>query len=180
MTPVGPAGLPRVHAPEPMPEAVPAPDGSPQSVDLVLADLTDTAGAPMDGRLGMLAAGMLRGGGVLAVLSRVRHSADGVLVDATGGIVASAQNADLLYLRHVVIPAQPLRPARATDAVKRQAPDLSTVHEVAHVDLVVFARPRFPGSSRELKASQAEPGGVRASVWHADHRVREEPEARVS
>ena len=53
---------------------------------------------------------MLRGGGILAVLTRVRHTADGVLVDATGGIVASAQNADLLYLQHIVIPAQPLRP----------------------------------------------------------------------
>jgi hypothetical protein len=115
----------------------------------VLADLTDTAGAPVDGRLGMLAVGRLRGGGILAVLLRVRHSADGVLVDATGGIVASAQNADLLYLQHIVILAQPLRSARATDAAQHQVPDLSTVHEVAHVDLLVFARPRTGNTHAE-------------------------------
>ena len=102
----------------------PHPMASPRSVDLVLADLTDTTGAPIDGRLGMLAAGMLRGGGILAVLTRVRHTADGALVDATGGIVASAQNADLLYLQHIVIPARPLRPPRATDAAA--APGLWT------------------------------------------------------
>ena len=87
----------------------------------MLADLTDTAGAPMDGRLGMLAAGMLRGGGILAVLTRVRHTADGALVDATGGIVASAQNADLLYLQHIVIP-DPASPAGPRDRCRQHAP----------------------------------------------------------
>ena len=140
----------------------------------MLADLTDPAGAPIDGRLGMLAAGMLRGGGILAVLARVGHSADGVLVDATGGIVASAQNADLLYLQHIVIPARPLRPPRVTDAAADQAGDLPTVHEVAHVDLLMFARPRFPGSSGKPESVRGEPvdlsgGPSRSDPWLGEH-----------
>ena len=95
-----------------------------------------------------------------------RHTADGVLVDATGGIVASAQNADLLYLQHIVIPAQPLRPPRATDAAAHQAPDLSTVHEVAHVDLLVFARPRTGNTHAEsgMAAAGDATAGVPSSV----------------
>jgi hypothetical protein len=65
------------------------------------------------------------------------------LVDASGGIVASAQDADLLYLQHIVIPDRPLLPLRRTDAVEqRQDLDRPRAHEVVHADLLVFARPR--------------------------------------
>ena len=92
----------------------------------------------------MLAAGVLRGGGILAVLTRCRPTADGALVDASGGIVASAQNADLLYLQHIVIPDRsllPLRRDRCGPGAIRTL-DRPRAHEVAHVDLLVFARPR--------------------------------------
>ena len=103
-----------------------------------LADLADLAVVSLDGtdaydRLGILAARTLRSGGILAVLTRCRHVRDtpgahrGVgngmhdargacgdrtrLMDPTGTVVASAQNADLLYLQHIVIPTHPLPPA---------------------------------------------------------------------
>jgi hypothetical protein len=120
-----------------------APHAPPQSVDVVFADLTDTDRAPVDGRLGMFAAGVLRGGGILAVLTRCHRGADGALVDVTGGIVASAQDADLLYLQHIVIPDRPLLPVRRTDAAgQRQDLDRPRAHVVVHADLLVFARPR--------------------------------------
>jgi hypothetical protein len=102
------------------------------------ADLADLAVVNLDGtdaddRLGILAARTLRSGGILAVLARCRHvrhipgadrgvgggpddarGAGGAqlrLVDPTGTVVASAQNADLLYLQHIVIPTNPLPPA---------------------------------------------------------------------
>jgi hypothetical protein len=94
------------------------------------------------------------------------------LVDPTGTVVASAQNADLLYLQHIVIPTRPLAhpatthpaatdpaptPAAAADpaATDQSEAPIETVapathqhllrprarHRVAHVDLLVFARP---------------------------------------
>jgi hypothetical protein len=76
-----------------------------------------------------------------------------MLVDPTGSVVASAQNADLLYLQHIVIPTRPLAHAAAADQ-----PDLLTAtdpqpqpprhhssrrapHRIGHADLLVFARP---------------------------------------
>jgi hypothetical protein len=124
-------------------------DASPQSVDVVFADLTDTGtdtgagGARVDGRLGMIAAGVLCGGGILAVLTRCHPSAEGALVDASGDIVASAQDADLLYLQHIVIPDGPLLPRRRADAApERPELDRPRAHVVVHADLLVFARPR--------------------------------------
>ena len=110
----------------------------------MFADLTDTdAARPVDGRLGMIAAGVLRGGGILAVLTRCHPTADGALVDASGEIVASAQDADLLYLQHIVIPDRSLLPLRRTDAAQERSElDRPRAHVVVHADLLVFARPR--------------------------------------
>src|SRR5205814_88591 len=66
--------------------------------DLVIASVgPDT---PLDDRLGLACARLLRTGGILVVLT---HSdwTRGRLVDPTGPIVATAQNADLLYLQHI-------------------------------------------------------------------------------
>jgi hypothetical protein len=99
------------------------------------------------------------------------------LVDPTGSVVASAQNADLLYLQHIVIPTHPLTHPETTNAAPTHLADAEGVgvdpaaadpavtdhpvvsvetvapplhqhllprrarHRIAHVDLLVFARP---------------------------------------
>ena len=70
------------------------------------------------------------------------------LVDPTGAIVAAAQNADLLYLQHIVIPTGPLRPHARTRRVSAAAAAGAATparrrrrHDIAHVDLLVFAQP---------------------------------------
>ncbi len=138
----------------------PGPDDEQPPADVAYADLRDTA---VDDRLGVLAGRALGGGGVLVVLTRSHLGADGELVDPTGMIVASAQNADLLYLQHIVIPtaplAPPLRPPDPStgdgrspmpqdDEGRRDDSALSRGHSIAHVDLLVFAQPRPRGSSR--------------------------------
>jgi hypothetical protein len=66
------------------------------------------------------------------------------------------------------------------DFIRRQRARGLPLHLIAHEDVVVLVKPRFPGSSRELKASEPKPGGAAASVSHADHGVRDEPAADVS
>jgi hypothetical protein len=127
------------------------------------------------------------------------------LVDPTGSVVASAQNADLLYLQHIVIPTRPLAPSAITNpaiadpgtthpaaadpgtthpaaadpgtmnpaAADPAATDRSKVsietsalslhqhllspharHRIAHVDLLVFARPAgLPAVTRPVPTS---------------------------
>lgn len=104
--------------------------------DLVFVDLRDSHIDDHDGhhvdhhvehrladRVGMRGRRALRPGGILTVLTRchiprlaatvtptaaIDTAAE--LIDPTGPIVASAQNADLLYLQHIVIPTAPLLP----------------------------------------------------------------------
>src|SRR2546423_989557 len=97
------SGSPRPD-PRPRRERV-RPSTATASVDVASADLT-APGDTVDGRIGMLAAAALRGGGILAVLTRGHHqpTPGAALADPTGAIVAAAQNADLLYLQHIVIP----------------------------------------------------------------------------
>ena len=165
--------------PEPTSDAAAAPDGPPQSVDLVFADLTDTAGAPIDGRLGMLAAGMLRGGGILAVLTRCPPHRRRRL----GG--RDRRDRRVGPERGPALPAThchpgPTSPAGPRDRCRRhQAPDLSTVHEVAHVDLLVFARPRTGNTHAEsgtaARRGRTTTAGVPSSVVVADASRRGPP-----
>ena len=101
----------------------------------------------------MLAAIALRGGGILAVLTRCHHqpAPGGALVDPTGAIVAAAQNADLLYLQHIVIPTGPLKPPRPHPTLSppkppdRGDPDAHDRHDITHIDLLIFAQPHKYG-----------------------------------
>lgn len=147
-------------APEPIP--LPGPGSARQLADVVYADLRDTA---VDDRLGVLATRALGGGGVLVVLTRTHIGADGELVDPTGMIVASAQNADLLYLQHIVVPTAPLTlpvcpprlpnpstgdgqlPMPQAGRARSEVPAPARGHLIAHVDLLAFAQPRPRGSS---------------------------------
>jgi hypothetical protein len=135
-----------------------APPPSSGSVDVAVADLTANPTAELvadpnvvDGRFVVFAAQALSGGGILAVLTRCRPGRDGRLVDPSGAIVAAAQNADLLYLQHIVIPAGPLRPPPS-----RRHDDRTAVRDEdvdgrggggigGHIDLLVFAQPRAYG-----------------------------------
>jgi hypothetical protein len=170
-------------------------------VDLVFVEL---GGAPVDDQLGVLAARALRVGGILAVLTRCRHTSNpdsaphseagaaasdgrGELLDPTGLVVASAQNADLLYLQHIVIPTRPLavpprpRESRAGEVTARQADPVRTSrdvadsqqpqhgnpvlrwrrHPIAHADLLVFAQSSYGHRGGSDLPSIRQPGGAR-------------------
>lgn len=155
-------------------------------VDLVFVELADVG---VDDRIGVLAAHALRAGGILAVLTRCRPGSDQSdilhtpgdvgegLIDRTGTVVASAQNADLLYLQHIVIPTRPLTPpagpsvdraapasaapAAAPESVDAQPQHGNAVHrwrrhEIDHTDLLVFARP--PGAGPAARGSAGSEG----------------------
>lgn len=154
-------------------------DSAGDGVDVVFVDLRDAQlDDRVDDRVGMLGRMALRRGGILAVLTRCHTSrpdtaatalavASSVgnleeLVDPTGQIVAAAQNADLLYLQHIVIPTAPLLPPAnppVNTAAVTQPNDLDEGerppqpsrpapgrhgHALAHVDLLVFLSPRAP------------------------------------
>lgn len=86
-----------------------------------------------------LAARELRLGGVLVVLTRCDRSS-GTLVDPTGPMVTAGQNADLLYLQHIVavhLPPAHLRDHAAGAAAGREPEP----HLRVHSDVLVFAQP---------------------------------------
>ncbi|KAA5825421.1 hypothetical protein F1721_32805 [Saccharopolyspora hirsuta] len=91
------------------------------------------------------AARLLRTGGILAVLTHT-DSAHGELRDPTGDIVAAAQNADLLYLQHIVCLLAPIRdggltPLPADPAAVGDRSPAWFRHRRVHADLLVFAQP---------------------------------------
>jgi hypothetical protein len=91
-----------------------------------------------------LAARTLRLGGVLAVLTHCDRS-NGVLIDPSGPMVTAGQNADLLYLQHVVavhLPPAHLRPHPAHRADGRTP----VAHRRVHSDVLVFAQPHDDGA----------------------------------
>ncbi|WP_063015328.1 hypothetical protein [Nocardia nova] len=112
--------------------------GSVRANELVLASLLVLNSDPVAAvdRVVELADARLSEGGLLVVLSRCRHSDDGVLSDPAGATVAAAQAADLLYLQHII--AAPLHGDTVTGP---DAPVVSVRHTVAHIDLLVFLRP---------------------------------------
>ena len=79
------------------------------------AELIVTSVAPGDvdeasaARVALAAAHALRSGGLLLVLTRSDHGAEGRLVDPGGLLVTAAQNADLLYFQHVIAITAPVR-----------------------------------------------------------------------
>ena len=63
----------------------------------------------VDERSAAAVAADLAPGGILAVLTH-SHRTGGRLLDPTGAVIAALQDADLLYLQHIVIVEHPLRP----------------------------------------------------------------------
>ncbi|MFI1241090.1 hypothetical protein [Nocardia salmonicida] len=93
-------------------------------------------------QLAALAADDLAEGGVLVVLTRCTHTSDGAVIDPTGPVVTAGQNADLLYLGHIV--AVPITDDTITGpprCVHKQSPSAPR-HRKAHADVLVFLQPR--------------------------------------
>jgi hypothetical protein len=97
----------------------------------------------------LLAARLLRVGGILTVLTRSDWSR-GELVDPTGPVVACAQSADLLYLQHIVALHTPIHrghllphssgtPVRPRDRAPQ--PGGPAPHHRISSDVLVFAQP---------------------------------------
>ncbi|MCA1229959.1 hypothetical protein LCD31_28455 [Saccharopolyspora sp. 6M] len=131
-------------APDPA-EAVrgPAADVPNADLDLIITSLSpDASGDAVTDLVALHAARRLRTGGTLAVLTH-SHQHDGVLIDPTGSVVAAGQNADLLYLQHLVVLHTPLHrhpltpPKTTTEARSGRV----ARHQRIHSDLLVFAQP---------------------------------------
>jgi hypothetical protein len=122
------------------------------SADLIISSLLPDGGDESSAEdFAIVAARALAFGGILAVYTHCDWS-DGELTDPSGPVIAAAQNADLLYLQHVVAVHTPIRNGRS----KRQAetiglvrddsdrrvrqPGLPPVHVRAHGDILVFAQ----------------------------------------
>ena len=133
----------------------PSGNSRPRQADLVL-----TTVHPRDCRthlaeqVALLAARLLRAGGLLVVLTHCDWS-DGTLLDPTGTIVTASQNADLLYLQHIVALHTPLpdrRPIALAGDGQVHPPHGQTVpseatrgprqpHRRIHSDVLVFTQP---------------------------------------
>ncbi len=118
-------------------------------VDLVITSLPPERGT--DGSVeavAIAAARALAFGGILAVYTHSDWSS-GRLTDPSGPMIAAAQNADLLYLQHIVTLHTPIRNGRlqtptATDrtALALGGRELAApmTHARAHGDVLVFAQ----------------------------------------
>lgn len=131
----------------PRPDAADDPDAANDRTDLLITVMParpDTTGHT--DTVAQLAARALRLGGVLVVLTHCDHSG-GILVDPTGPMVTAGQNADLLYLQHIVAVHHPpahLRPHPVHPPVGPADPRTPAVHRHVHSDVLVFAQPHDP------------------------------------
>jgi hypothetical protein len=113
-----------------------------------------------------------RPGGVLAVIT-ASTPCPGGLHDDPGEAITRARDAGLIYAQHIVARHAPvcgsqLAPGPEDTARPGQAPGLAAVHVRIHSDLLVFTKPGFPGSSRELKGHQRELKGPACRFSHDD------------
>lgn len=119
------------------------------------------------------AARLLRAGGILVVLTHSDWSR-GWLLDPTGPVVAAAQNADLLYLQHVVALHTPIRDGvllapteddtaaeqHARTVHRAQVRGLPAPHRRSASDLLVFAQPADHQRAPQPPATAAREHGV--------------------
>jgi SAM-dependent methyltransferase len=149
-----------------------APSGVAQ-VDLIITSLhPEHAGDRASDLVAVLAARLLRTGGILVVLTHCDWI-QGELTDPTGTVVASAQNADLLYLQHIVALYTPVRDGEFTEVLDGLAADehartrhraavrgLPAPHRRVHSDVLVFAQPADHEPPRPAPADAAFETGV--------------------
>ncbi|MEV0675919.1 hypothetical protein AB0I60_05275 [Actinosynnema sp. NPDC050436] len=182
-TPTGPASRPfwadLVRGVDPAPTTVPtAPEATVavpvpgevanlgDAADLIVASLPPhVSGNQSADLVALYAARRLRVGGILVVLTRSDWRS-GELTDPTGAVVTAGQNADLLYLQHIVALHTPVRDGRfhVADTQSDDHPDdnsgdrdvddadaltrhravvrgLPSPHRRIHSDVLVFAQP---------------------------------------
>jgi hypothetical protein len=150
---------------------------APADTDLIITSLRpEDGGDHASDLVALLAARLLRVGGILAVITHCDWPA-GELVDPTGAVVASAQNADLLYLQHIIALHAPVRDGRfavesltelddATDDEEARTVHRATVrglpapHRRVHSDVLVFAQPHQYEPLSVSPAEQAFDTGV--------------------
>ncbi|MEU8632700.1 hypothetical protein AB0C38_11060 [Amycolatopsis sp. NPDC048633] len=130
-------------------EAAPAWLSADHQVDLVITSLPSERGTDGSAEaVAIAAARALAFGGILAVYTHTDWSS-GRLTDPSGPMIAAAQNADLLYLQHIVTLHTPiqngrLQPPTATDptdlAPGGQELGAPMAHARAHGDVLVFAQ----------------------------------------
>jgi hypothetical protein len=129
-----------------------------ERADLVIASMhPNRIGDGSSDLVALTAAHVLRSGGILVVLTHCDWTT-GELHDPTGQVVASAQNADLLYLQHVVAIHLPVRDGHfqlsdehlasgssgdeaARGRHRAQVRGLPQPHLRIHSDVLVFAQP---------------------------------------
>ncbi|USX56406.1 hypothetical protein [Lentzea sp. HUAS12] len=125
-----------------------------EGVDLVIASVPPRLiGDRSADLVALYAARRLRVGGILVVLTHCDWTS-GELTDPTGAVVTAGQNADLLYLQHIVALHTPVRDGRfdlsgtaANSARDARARHRATVrglpvpHHRVHSDVLVFAQP---------------------------------------
>ena len=147
--------------------------------DLVITSLRPEHGGNHSSDLVALAAArLLRVGGILVVLTRCDWRA-GELIDPTGAVIASAQNADLLYLQHIVALHAPVRDGRfapellaedgraiAEDEARTRhraaVRGLPTPHRRIHSDALAFAQPHeYKPLAVSPTEQTSEPGTIR-------------------
>ncbi|MEV5301126.1 hypothetical protein [Amycolatopsis methanolica] len=128
---------------------------SSSSEDLIISSLSPgLAGDQTADLVALFAARRLRVGGVLVILTHCDWTS-GQLTDPTGAVVAAGQNADLLYLQHIVAVHAAIRDGRfhLSDQHSASAGDsargrhramvrgLPLPHHRIHSDVLVFTQP---------------------------------------
>ncbi|MGW3960151.1 hypothetical protein ACWED2_10025 [Amycolatopsis sp. NPDC005003] len=154
-TPAGGGGAHGLAAP--MQQAMRDGGASPQTRDRARADLIITVlpanneGDESAEAFAIAAARVLVFGGILAVYTHTDWST-GRLIDRSGAMIAAAQNADLLYLQHIVTLNTPIRNGRVQpppgpvgpvhDDVGDRAPQIgaAAMHTRVHGDVFIFAQ----------------------------------------
>jgi hypothetical protein len=155
--------------------------GPVDGVDLVIASLSPQyVGDHSVDLVALHAAHLLRLGGILVVLTHCDWTT-GELIDPTGLVVAAGQNADLLYLQHIVALHTPIRCGRfhLADPHPQDHLDegdvgdsqvrarhralvrgLPAPHRRIHSDLLVFAQPHDRRAPLSHSGGAVSQGGV--------------------
>jgi len=133
-------------------EKASAPTADGARADLIITVLPTNGGGDGSAEaLAIAAARVLVFGGILAVYTHTDWST-GRLIDRSGAVIASAQNADLLYLQHIVTLRTPIRDGRLQPPPEPLGPvpddahhhphqvGAAAPHTRAHGDVLVFAQ----------------------------------------